>query len=38
MAVNSVREYIRKTGYKVEVVFCCFSNSDLAIYEKLLAE
>jgi len=38
MAVNSVREYIRKTGYKVEVVFCCFSYGDLSIYEKLLAE
>ena len=37
IAVATVREYTTQTGYDREVIFCCFSQSDLEIYRKLLA-
>lgn len=36
IAVNSVRAELQKMHEVEEVVFCCFSAGDLAIYEKLL--
>ena len=36
VAVNTVSEVIKKTSKIEEVLFCCFSPSDLAIYESLL--
>ncbi len=38
IAVATVREFIAQTGYAGEVIFCCFSERDLAIYRKLLEE
>ena len=37
IAVTAVREYTAQTGYDGEVIFCCFSQSDLELYRKLLA-
>jgi O-acetyl-ADP-ribose deacetylase len=36
-AVATVREILTTQTTLEEVIFCCFSQSDLAIYEKLLA-
>ena len=38
IAVAAVREYAAQTGYGGEVIFCCFSQHDLAIYRQLLEE
>ena len=35
LAVATVREHVRGTSLR-EVIFCCFSASDLAVYERLL--
>ena len=36
LAVSTVREHARDTSIR-EVIFCCFSASDLAVYERALA-
>ena len=36
IAVAQVRAYISENGVLEEVVFCCFSDKDLAVYEALL--
>ena len=36
IAIATVREFLRVSGSIDEVVFCCFSESDLAVYERLL--
>ena len=36
VAVNTVREFLAGTSYKIEVTFCCFSQSDLEIYSGLI--
>lgn len=38
VAVATVRTSIREFGALQEVIFCCFSSSDLAIYESILHE
>jgi O-acetyl-ADP-ribose deacetylase (regulator of RNase III) len=37
-AVATVREVTARAGSLREVIFCCFSASDLALYERVLAE
>lgn len=37
VAVASVREALQQPSCVEEVVFCCFSAQDLAVYERLLA-
>jgi O-acetyl-ADP-ribose deacetylase len=36
VAVDSVREALQQPSSLNEVVFCCFSAQDLAVYERLL--
>lgn len=36
VAVETVRDAIQKPSTIEEVIFCCFSPSDLAVYESLL--
>jgi O-acetyl-ADP-ribose deacetylase (regulator of RNase III) len=36
IATATVRETLARSGTIGEVIFCCFSASDLAIYERLL--
>jgi O-acetyl-ADP-ribose deacetylase (regulator of RNase III) len=36
VAVETVSEMVRKPSTIEEVIFCCFSPSDLAVYESLL--
>jgi len=36
IAVAQVRAYVSENGELKEVVFCCFSDKDLAVYEALL--
>lgn len=36
IAVDTVRTYQTKTNYNAEVIFCCFSDEDEAIYTELL--
>ena len=38
VAVNTVRAALLEFGVIEEVIFCCFSSNDLAIYEGLLGE
>jgi O-acetyl-ADP-ribose deacetylase len=38
VAVKTVRETVQKLSKINEVIFCCFSTGDLAIYESLLPE
>jgi O-acetyl-ADP-ribose deacetylase len=35
-AVDTVREHLRAFPSMEEVIFCCFSASDLAVYEEIL--
>ncbi|BBJ00344.1 macro domain-containing protein [Ferrigenium kumadai] len=37
IAVQTVRQMLHELKSIEEVVFCCFSGGDLAVYEKLLA-
>jgi O-acetyl-ADP-ribose deacetylase (regulator of RNase III) len=37
VAVTAVRAHLSATGLPKEVIFCCFSNGDLKIYEQELA-
>lgn len=36
IAVAQVRAYVSENGELGEVVFCCFSDKDLAVYKALL--
>ena len=36
IAVNTVREYIKETNTKLEVIFNVFKECDYEIYKKLL--
>lgn len=36
IAVNTVRQFVKTPSSLREVIFCCFSITDLAIYKKLL--
>lgn len=36
VAVSTTRAFLRKPGSIVEVIFCCFSPSDLEVYEDVL--
>jgi O-acetyl-ADP-ribose deacetylase (regulator of RNase III) len=36
IAVNSVNAYLARDSEIREIVFCCFSESDLAVYERLI--
>ena len=36
VAVNTVCDVVRKSSTIEEVIFCCFSPNDLAVYESLL--
>lgn len=36
IAVSTVRETLARGGSIHEVIFCCFSTADLAVYERLL--
>ena len=38
IAVETVSDVIRKPSKIEEVIFCCFSPSDLAVYESLLSQ
>lgn len=38
VAVNTVRAALLELGILEEVIFCCFSSNDLAVYEGLLGE
>lgn len=37
VAVSAVRGYVNATGFPREVIFCCFSQEQLKIYESELA-
>ena len=37
IAVSSVREFLNNSPKPIEVIFCCFSDRDLAAYERCLA-
>jgi O-acetyl-ADP-ribose deacetylase (regulator of RNase III) len=37
VAIATVRDYLRSPGTLHEVIFCCFSASDLALYQSALA-
>jgi O-acetyl-ADP-ribose deacetylase (regulator of RNase III) len=38
LAVATVREHVGGPTSIEEVIFCCFSESDLAVYERVLSE
>ncbi|OGT18337.1 MAG: O-acetyl-ADP-ribose deacetylase [Gallionellales bacterium RIFOXYB12_FULL_54_9] len=38
VAINTVRAQLQKSPSIQEVVFCCFSGCDLAVYEQALSE
>ncbi|MCX5848604.1 MAG: O-acetyl-ADP-ribose deacetylase [Deltaproteobacteria bacterium] len=38
VAVETIRDAVRKPSKMEEVLFCCFSPSDLAVYESLLSK
>lgn len=38
VAVDTVSEIVQKSSNLEEVIFCCFSPSDLAVYESLLTK
>jgi O-acetyl-ADP-ribose deacetylase (regulator of RNase III) len=37
VAVRTVREALERSGVPIDVIFCCFSENDLSIYEAVLA-
>ena len=37
IAINAVEEHRKQSGFTCDVVFCCYSPADYAIYERLLA-
>lgn len=38
IAVTTVRTEVRESTWLREIVFCCFSAADLALYERMLAQ
>ncbi|MCG2725716.1 MAG: O-acetyl-ADP-ribose deacetylase [Elusimicrobia bacterium] len=36
IAVATVKEYLEKTDYNCEVIFCCFSQRSLELYRNIL--
>src|SRR5438552_6817738 len=38
IAVIATREFLTTREHPAEVIFCCFSDGDLAIYESLLGQ
>ena len=38
VAVESAKEFIQRRSPTSEIIFCCFSKGDLAIYESLLGD
>lgn len=36
VAVKTCQDYLKSHNYKCEIIFCCFSKSDLEIYNSLL--
>ncbi len=36
VAIAAVRDYLRSPGTLQEVIFCCFAESDLALYQSAL--
>ena len=38
IAVGTVRDWIKKNGYDISVIFSCFSDRDLDIYNKVMEE
>ena len=36
IAVKTARAFLERTGARLDIVFCCFSKADLALYEALL--
>lgn len=38
IAVNAVRTYLQENNSTIDVVFCCFSQCDLAVYNKELTQ
>jgi O-acetyl-ADP-ribose deacetylase (regulator of RNase III) len=36
VAVRNVSKFIEETGSDIEVIFCCFSASDLKVYKSIL--
>ncbi len=36
VAVNTVRDVVQKSSRLEEVIFCCFSQKDIEVYESLL--
>ena len=36
IAIETVREYLEKEDYNCEVIFCCFSENDLKLYQSIL--
>ena len=38
VAVSTVRDFLKATADPMDVTFCCFSQGDLTIYERILAE
>ena len=37
VAVRTTKEFSEKSGADIEVIFCCFSENDLGLYESLLS-
>ena len=37
VAVDTVRAFLEKAAVPIDVTFCCFSDRDLAVYERRLA-
>ncbi len=38
IAISAVREFMRKPAHLREVIFCCFSENDRGVYERLLED
>jgi O-acetyl-ADP-ribose deacetylase (regulator of RNase III) len=38
IAVRAVRDSLREGGAAIEVTFCCFSEGDLALYQRVLGQ
>jgi O-acetyl-ADP-ribose deacetylase (regulator of RNase III) len=38
VAINAVTEALQSPSSVQEVIFCCYSASDVAVYERLLAQ
>jgi O-acetyl-ADP-ribose deacetylase (regulator of RNase III) len=36
VAIGAVREFVATHEHPAEVIFCCFSDRDLGVYESLL--